>query len=375
MKLSIVQRTVSGFALMFLFTVFLSGVSLYSAQILGDKVELISQESTPMLVTSSELTTTLGQVNLLVRDAADENDEQEIASEFNQYKRAYFDLLRAAEKSTEHLSKASLVSDIQYSSNGYFDEAEQLIELQQQINVLQLIRESINHDFLRLEDTYQWAADLLLSKAAVKRSLHNRAELITSGISRDLKLLRRANRNTDLPQLRKVMANDIEIAFKRLEGIAVDEDVRNRYALNLNKMKKLVLEQDGLISVLSKQQQLEQAFIQQKQKTDTQLIKTETLLEEYVQGAEQVVQRSVIEAEGALKQAFLSVIFMTSIAALFSIFIGVNITRSIQKPLNIINNVLNKMTNGDMRVRTQYKANDEFGELSHLIDILASSMS
>ncbi|MCP3697960.1 MAG: methyl-accepting chemotaxis protein, partial [Aliivibrio sp.] len=46
-----------------------------------------------------------------------------------------------------------------------------------------------------------------------------------------------------------------------------------------------------------------------------------------------------------------------------------------QKPLNIINNVLNKMTNGDMRVRTQYKANDEFGELSHLIDILASSMS
>ena len=48
-------------------------------------------------------------------------------------------------------------------------------------------RHELELAFIRLEDTYQWAADLLLQQTASKRSMRNKAELITSGIARDLK--------------------------------------------------------------------------------------------------------------------------------------------------------------------------------------------
>ena len=44
-------------------------------------------------------------------------------------------------------------------------------------------RHELELAFIRLEDTYQWAADLLLQQTASKRSMRNKAELITSGIA------------------------------------------------------------------------------------------------------------------------------------------------------------------------------------------------
>lgn len=49
-------------------------------------------------------------------------------------------------------------------------------------------RRKLEIAFIRLEDTYQWAADLLLQQSSGQRSMRNKAELITSGIARDLKI-------------------------------------------------------------------------------------------------------------------------------------------------------------------------------------------
>ncbi|MDD1781745.1 methyl-accepting chemotaxis protein [Enterovibrio sp. ZSDZ35] len=376
MKLSVVQRTIAGFALVFVLMALLSSVSLFNAKTLQSKVEQITDQSTPMVVASGNLITQLMRTNLLVNTFHSNNESvYAVDNHFDEQKQHFFQTLKRAERNAVQQEERQQLRAIYQSSSTYYDQAAELIDMQQRALTLIEQRKALDLKFLRLEDTYQWAANLLLQKASVKRSLHNRAELITSGIARDLKLLRRANQDTDLTQLRSALSKDIEIAFKRLALISVEDDVKARYSRNLKKVESLTLGEDGLLDVLTQQQNINQSLLRENRETSEQMERIQTQLQGFADYAQQLAQSSRSAAETAVSEAFLYVIIMTSVAAAISIWVGFSTTRSIQKPLARINTVLDKMTSGDMRTRTNYDTDDEFGELSRSIDMLASTMS
>ncbi|MCC4796517.1 chemotaxis protein [Enterovibrio norvegicus] len=376
MKLSVVQRTIAGFALMFVLIALLSSVSLFNANTLQSKVEQITDQTTPMVVTSGNLITQLMHTNLLVSTFQDNPAiAANIDERFDRQKQRFFDTLNNAQLNANLNEERQQIRQISSASSRYFEQASVLIDLQKQSDRLVEERETLDLKFLRLEDTYQWAANLLLQKASVKRSLHNRAELITSGIARDLKLVRRADQSTDLVTLRKALSKDIEIAFKRLELISVEDDVKARYARNLKKVEVLTLDKNGLLDVLAQQQSVNSQLQFEREKTTEQTDNIQSLLEDHAKYAQQLAATSRVDAENAVREALFYIIVMTSIAAVISLVVGFSITRSIQKPLAVITNVLEKMTSGDMRTRANYVANDEFGDLSRSIDMLADTMS
>lgn len=94
---------------------------------------------------------------------------------------------------------------------------------------LERVLARMRSELLHLDDNYRSAADLLVRYTAGRRSLQNKAELITSGIARDLKLILRADGNTDLVALQGGLAKDIDIANQRLERIVVPDDVKARF--------------------------------------------------------------------------------------------------------------------------------------------------
>lgn len=376
MKLSVVQKTIAGFALMFLLMALLSGVSLFNAKTLQSKVEQITDQTTPMVVASGNLMTQLMQTSLLISTFHTDPDVSNRVNEtFKSQQQDFFETLNQALSNVNQDTIRQQITAIDQASTRYFTQAERLIQLQKQSNSLIANQEALELQFLRLEDTYLWAANLLLQKASAKRSLHNRAELITSGIARDLKLLRRADQSTDLTKLRAVLAKDIEIAFKRLERIAVEEDVKARYARNLSKVKSLTLDNNGLLDVLLQQQTVNTQLQQERNSTNQQSAAIQSLLERYADHAQQLARTSRTAAESAVSQAFFYVLVMISIAAGISLWVGITTTRSIQKPLTLINTMLEKMADGDMRNRANYHAQDEFGELSRSMDKLADTMS
>ncbi|OEE87441.1 chemotaxis protein, partial [Enterovibrio norvegicus FF-162] len=376
MKLSVVQRTIAGFALMFVLMAILSSISLFNAKTLQGKVEQITNQSTPMVVASGDLITQLMRTSLLIRTFQnDPTNANRVDQQFDRQKQSFFQTLSQAQQNAQHDDERRQVNAIHQASTRYFEQARTLINLQKQSDTLIAQRQTLDLQFLRLEDTYQWAANLLLQKAAVKRSLHNRAELITSGIARDMKMLRRADQDTDLNQLRSALAKDIEIAFKRLERISVEDDVKARYSRNLKKVEQLTLAESGVLDVMSRQQQVNAQLQRESTQTDKQMNDIQSRLQAYADYAQQLAQTSRDDAETAVSEALLYIIVMTSVAAAISLWVGVSTTRSIQKPLALITNVLHKMTDGDMRTRANYHANDEFGELSRSIDMLADTMS
>ncbi|MDD1794893.1 methyl-accepting chemotaxis protein [Enterovibrio sp. ZSDZ42] len=376
MKLSVVQRTIAGFALMFVLMALLSSISLFNAKTLQGKVEQITNQSTPMVVASGELITELMRTSLLIRTFQnDPTQADRVNSLFDRQKTRFFQILSRAQQNAQHNDERRQIDALHQASTRYFEQASTLIELQKQANMLTEKRQVLDLQFLRLEDTYQWAANLLLQKAAIKRSLHNRAELITSGIARDMKSLRRAGQDTDLIKLRATLSKDVEMAFKRLELISVEEDVKARYSRNLKKVEQLTLADHGILDVMSRQQSNNAQLQREITQTESQMDDIQSQLQAYADYAQQLAQTSRNDAEKAVSEALLYIIIMTSVAAAISLWVGVHTTRSIQKPLALISNVLARMTDGDMRTRANYQAHDEFGELSRSIDMLANTMS
>lgn len=164
-------------------------------------------------------------------------------------------------------------------------------------------RHKLEIAFIRLEDTYQWAADLLLQQTASKRSMRNKAELITSGIARDLKNIRRADAKTDLNELEKVLSKDIEMARKRLDRVLVPDDVKQRFVSNLDRMQELALGQQGLLATMRNAQQLAASLQTLNQQLDASLINSPGLLDEMGQSAGSIASQSRTTADDAVSSA------------------------------------------------------------------------
>ncbi|MGF1707780.1 methyl-accepting chemotaxis protein [Enterovibrio baiacu] len=376
MKLSVVQRTIAGFTLMFILIALLSSVSLFNAKTLQNKVEQITEQTTPMVITSGNLITQLMHTNLLV-SSFQTNPEinSNVNSIFEQQRLDFFNTLNSAQQDASLEQERITLQTINNASIRYFDQASKLIALQHRAEELRQQRQQLDLSFLQMEDSYQRAASLFLQKASTGRSLRNRAELITSGIRRDLKLVRRINEDTPIGLLRLALTKDSEITLKRINFIPIAEDVKARYTRNLKNFKALILDPDGLLDVVEKQNDVTEQLLFEREVNLELTDDIQSLLEEQEHYAQQLAHKSSEEAKQSINDAMVYIIVMTSIAAISSIIVGFSITRSIQKPLILIKNVLEKMTDGDMRTRANYAAKDEFGELSRSIDTLAATMS
>ena len=375
MQLSVIQKTITGFVLVFLLIILLSSVSLYNSHTLQNKIKYVTEQTTPLVVTSGNLISLLITTNYLTSTFQyDDNGVRDIDKWFDDKQQQFFNILNQQSNITQIETASSQLDEIRQASHDYFEYAHQYMQTQKSLLELRAQRKNLQVQFLRLEDTYQAAASLLLQNASVKRSLHNRAELITSGIARDLKLIRRTEEKTNLVELRQALIKHIEIAYKRISRIAIAEDVKARFTKNLKKISRLILDDNGLLDVLMKEQKALATLKVQKKNKISSADHIQNLLTSHAEYAKEVSGQSAIEADNAVQKSYIYILLMACSAGLISAVVGFSLTKSIQKPLELITAVLEKMTSGDMLSRTDYQKKDEFGHLSKNIDRLASTM-
>ncbi|WP_305839217.1 HAMP domain-containing methyl-accepting chemotaxis protein [Photobacterium leiognathi] len=378
MSLSIVQRTIVGFIIMFILIAVVGSISYINTNRIHDRLTDVTEVSTPMVISASQLLASLRENQLTVIDyrttesaalLAERKAAVDLAQ--NEFRTAKEQALKNAVDSDakQKLSTALVAAD------KFFELSQQTIDTQNQWVAVNDRLTDLNLSFLRLEDTYQWAANLLLQRASVKRSLSNRAELITSGISRDLKNVRRANKDTDFAKLSKVLAKDIELAKQGLERINVPEDVKARYARNLQRVHDLALGKEGLLAVMEQNNRLESELANLSQQSNQQVVLTQTALNDYMQYASSNAYNSRNAADAAANQATYSIVIACLISGVIALIIAFTTAKSIHTPLARINAVLRKMTAGDMTQRTNYQSSCEFGALSRSIDQLSESMT
>lgn len=374
MGLSIVQRIIAGFVLMLLLLILLGVISTFKIKGINDGLSAVSDRATPLVVAVANLKGALQESNrwvLVYRTSEDAAQLPQFANQFKEQQARFTQLSQEMGKFTEVAEARARFRQVESATGQFYSQAEQVLAQHGKWVDALAQRHKLQLEFIRLEDTYQWAADLLLQQSASKRSMRNKAELITSGIARDLKNIRRADAKTDLNELEKVLSKDIEMARKRLERVLVPDDVKQRFVTNLERMQELALGPQGLLATMRQAQQLELALVSLNQQLDASLASSLSLLDEMGQSAGSIASESRVNADAAVSSASFWILIVATVSAAAALLIGYTTARSIQRPLQMINRELEYMAAGDMTRRINYHSSCEFGSLSRSIDTLA----
>ena len=374
MGLSIVQRIIAGFVLMLLLLVLLGFISILKIRGINEGLSQVSDRATPLVIAVAGLKGALQDSNrwvLTYRTSEDATQLPQLASQFKAQQAHFVAQSKEMARFNDVAEAGERFRQVDGATREFYGLADQVLTQHGQWIAALDRRHELELAFIRLEDTYQWAADLLLQQTASKRSMRNKAELITSGIARDLKNIRRADAKTDLNELEKVLAKDIEMARKRLERVLVPDDVRQRFVVNLDRMQELALGPQGLLATMRNAQQLAASLQSLNQQLDTSLVNSLALLDEMGKSAGSIASQSRIGADDAVSSASLWILIVSAISAAAALIIGYTTARSIQRPLQLIDRALDRMATGDMTRRIDYQSRCEFGSLTRSINTLA----
>ncbi|AXB00278.1 methyl-accepting chemotaxis protein [Aeromonas caviae] len=374
MGLSIVQRIIAGFVLMLLLLVLLGFISILKIRGINEGLSQVSDRATPLVIAVAGLKGALQDSNrwvLTYRTSEDATQLPQLASQFKAQQERFLAQSKAMARFDGVAEAGERFRQVDGATREFYGLADQVLTQHGQWVAALDRRHELELAFIRLEDTYQWAADLLLQQTASKRSMRNKAELITSGIARDLKNIRRADAKTDLNELEKVLGKDIEMARKRLERVQVPDDVRQRFVVNLDRMQELALGPQGLLATMRHGQQLAASLQSLNQQLDTSLVNSLALLDEMGKSAGSIASQSRIGADDAVSSASVWILIVAAVSAAAALLIGYTTARSIQRPLQLIDRELDRMATGDMTRRIDYQSRCEFGSLTRSINTLA----
>ncbi|RTZ18108.1 methyl-accepting chemotaxis protein [Vibrio aquaticus] len=378
MSLSIVQRTVLGFGIMFLLLLVASGVSYHNNLKSKQSINALIDVSSKMERAAKDLQQGILESRLYLLEYRATYQSEKLPALKRNFDNKHQALDTAKQQKRQYSPterSQALVDQIINSTESFFSKADQVIGSHRELVLTNEKIAAKQIEFVRVEDTYTWAANLLLQKASVKRSLYNRAELITSGITRDLKNVRRVEQSTDLDKLFSVLQKDIEIAKQRLDTINVEHEVKQRFLNNLEKIERITLADDGLIALLKQQQALVVKTSQLDREANFMLSQVQAHIEDYNAYSHKISKRSVADATESTEQANTIVTAVALISAIIGGLIAYNIALQIHRPLKKINRVLSLMTEGDMTERTKHHSECEFGKVSKSVDHLADVMT
>ncbi len=374
MGLSIVQRIIAGFVLMLLLLVLLGFISILKIRGINEGLSQVSDRATPLVIAVAGLKGALQDSNrwvLTYRTSEEAAQLPQLASQFKAQQERFLAQNKEMARFDGVAEASERFRQVDGATREFYGLADQVLTQHGQWVAALDRRHELELAFIRLEDTYQWAADLLLQQTASKRSMRNKAELITSGIARDLKNIRRADAKTDLNELEKVLGKDIEMARKRLERVQVPDDVRQRFIVNLDRMQELALGPKGLLATMRNGQQLAASLQSLNQQLDTSLVNSLALLDEMAKSAGSIASASRVGADDAVSSASAWILIVSAISAAAALLIGYTTARSIQRPLQLIDRELDRMATGDMTRRIDYQSRCEFGSLTRSINTLA----
>ncbi|WP_368211568.1 methyl-accepting chemotaxis protein [Aeromonas sp. s10] len=374
MGLSIVQRIIAGFVLMLLLLVLLGFISILKIRGINEGLSQVSDRATPLVIAVAGLKGALQDSNrwvLTYRTSEEAAQLPQLASQFKAQQERFLAQSKEMARFDGVAEASERFRQVDGATREFYGLADQVLTQHGQWVAALDRRHELELAFIRLEDTYQWAADLLLQQTASKRSMRNKAELITSGIARDLKNIRRADAKTDLNELEKVLGKDIEMARKRLERVQVPDDVRQRFIVNLDRMQELALGPKGLLATMRNGQQLAASLQSLNQQLDTSLVNSLALLDEMAKSAGSIARASRVGADDAVSSASAWILIVSAISAAAALLIGYTTARSIQRPLQLIDRELDRMATGDMTRRIDYQSRCEFGSLTRSINTLA----
>ncbi|MGF1721915.1 methyl-accepting chemotaxis protein [Vibrio kyushuensis] len=378
---SLVSRVYLGFFILISIMLGSAWFSIQGNQQVTSRIESITQQSTPMMVRSAELTIAFLNINrslspYLSAMYIDELDplRADIETNIDEYKQrlAWFD-----ELAKNNSDVAVAVDEIKVTSSQVLSALTLLLETN--VNYLDTKDQDLYSQTRFQQLSGQLSSSLVKALAGAKPNEQVAIEAVLSQVSLLVGDVYEVFSLQDMYELRSV-----ERAFsgrkERFDEAVIDlkavsSPIYSRLNHSLKLFEQQVFTNKGAVSLHVESVRINEDLTEQRVALEA-LIDVELeqidVLSNY---AANVGHEMYVESTHQSRQTLITLFTISAISVVLATFIGINIANMIRKPAKLVNLALDRVAEKDLSARVEYKGNNEFGLLATKVNLVIDHLS
>ncbi|MCK6264050.1 methyl-accepting chemotaxis protein [Vibrio sp. ZSDE26] len=378
---SLVSRVYLGFFLLIAIMLGSAWFSIQGNQEVTSRIESITQQSTPMMVRSAELTISFLNINRSVSPYLsamyiDELDplRMDIEANIEQYQQrlAWFDELA---RSNRDISTA--VEDIKQTSNQVLEALTALLETN--IKYLDTKDQDLYSQTQFQQLAGQLSSSLVKALASAQPNEQVAIEAVLSQVSLLVGDVNEVFSLQDMVELRSVERSfngrkeRFDTALTDLK--ALSQPIYSRLNQPLKLFEQQVFTNKGAVTLHVEAARINEELNEQRIALES-LIDVELehidVLSSY---AASVGHEMYVESTEQSHQTLITLFIISAISVVLAIFIGINIANMIRRPAKLVNLALDRVAEKDLSARVEYKGDNEFGLLATKVNLVIDHLS
>ena len=386
MNLAVTTRISAGFTSVVIFLIIIGLTGVYQIGKISDNLSLIVDEMEPMSRLAGDLRSTILETHQFVTSLSRSEEKEELTSlselvsERGTLFSSHFTKLK--QKSTDYSSLKKSMSNIDSQSSNYYATADKIISYQAKYLSM---KNTVEDNQMDLEDHADDLDTALLDliDSSNTRALKSTAESISS-LASDAVIS-----SVDGLEIEKMQS--LEIKIREMEAIVTTlkerlSNAQNQARTNSDKsqVEEIVSGFDKYLNALTGDSSLLSLY---RIQLEAKLAAKSTLEESKLQEKEILAETDILvnnigrlaadtkqTAETSVSNTYIVIMALSVISLIIAAGIAFWVVQSIRVPLKRVTTILKVISSGDLSQKIEVDSNDEFGQLSELVNELVDSL-
>lgn len=377
MKLNITHKITLGFLAMVFFILIVGAGGLLGNSAIYKRLQHVTDETLPILIGSFNQMIKLQQANQSLSSALVSNDEKIINTEqviFDQHLADFEQQLSQLEPKLDQWPELQALSgQIRGLSAEYGGAARQVIGQHHQLLVLKarIIEEEIRFQG-QVDSIISWSQRYTSKEKSVMKLLS--AKGVISRLNAQKFLLTNYKRSGNIDGLTQDLQGAKGKLLKKFQIFAKREPKAEQIKNFVAAVNTQFYGQDGLVSLYSQQQTIQQILRQQLEITQQKLLASKTAADHFIDKSKLLADLARQSAAEKIEFSQTLIIALSVGSVIFALLVTMISVQAIRRPLSQIQSLLEKVRNGDLRVEFDQKRKDEFGGLGESLNAVVGGL-
>ncbi|MGB1239228.1 MAG: methyl-accepting chemotaxis protein [Pseudomonadales bacterium] len=382
MNMTVSARIGGGFALLVLLLLIISATSFRSLGMVDRQLAVTTEQITPIIVRSAEMSLSLLSSNksvLLFMDVSEPEALDAQSASFEQQQTNYLAQREALQQlAATYPTVTDILTQLDGHASSYFETAQQALNLhRQELEVEQMLSQAV----LALNNEirfYKADIDLLVTYGLPEEQSGGR-ELKTNleAIEGEFKSLLAA---TQLDQVTPIVESFATEGYgfsllgmrTRLDGlIKGGSEIAADLTKFMDAIQASATAPDGVTALKQRQIEAHDALKAMIEKLSNSANSSSAALDELMRGAQQIAAQVKADTDNQVQRSQLIDVVISIFSVILAAVIGLWVSRNIRNSLKRIISVLRQIADGDLSRRVEKISRDEFGQLAGYVNELA----
>ncbi|KLV04761.1 chemotaxis protein [Photobacterium aquae] len=380
-KPSVIRRMYIGFAILLMLFVTTLAITLNGTSTIHQQLQEVTARALPLVSLSNQTSVKLLAADKVFKDYLTSQNPERMRAYTNQFAQSQVEFNQALERlitaSEGNANLTSQLAALKALEQRYFAEAEQAMTNYRNQLEAQAERQKATRRFQKLHGELDGKMKNFVNEQdsiSVKMIAKNyfikleQTEAITSDAlaTEDMAIIDKAVRDN------KRYVNHLNNAYRSLS--AMMPQLKSVFAETIEQYSRDIGKSGGVLDNHARYISARNKLYQNITTLAREIDEATKHLNSFNDQANQLMNQAIVTADNTYQRGLNNAIMMGSVAILFALAIGWNLSRSVRNPLNAVLKTLESLARGDMTQRSPSSKFSEFNTLAVDINTLADKL-